>query len=121
MRAYEDCPRFDYCGASVCPLHDKEYLYAIRGFYADEDEICGIKDAGKYPIVQTMRRIQKADGMGLFTVEMLESLSRVGKGITGIPFEASYSPGHQQPSKKWVATRRKRAEATAETRHKGVS
>jgi len=120
MKAFEECPRFDFCNASVCPLHDREYLLVLRGFYADEDEICAAQGAGKYRIVNIMRRIKKAGGTGLFTIEMLESLNRVYKGIIGLPFEASYAPGPRQAGKKWIAARKKKAETISKIRHKRV-
>ena len=103
-----ECPRFDECNASVCPMRDEQYLADIRGFYADEDEICQLRRMVSHQLVTTMRRIQNIGGSGLFTVKMLRSIKRVKQGLEGLPFEASYGTDLQRSADVWITSRKQR-------------
>ncbi len=90
-----DCPRFDGCSAILCPLAPREYLAELRGFLPGEDEVCGRKELARHPLVARQRRLRNAWAKGLFTLAMLEDLTRVSRGLQGLKLEDSYGAGRR--------------------------
>lgn len=85
----EKCPKFENCGASLCPL-DKKHL-EIGAWYPDE-EIC--KWAPVPDWVLTQRKIAKKakDNNKYFTYGMLKRNCKIVKGITGLDPDKAESP-----------------------------
>lgn len=86
----DQCPSFNSCEAPLCPLHDG---LDDAVWYPDEP-ICGsIKH--KQPWIKKQRKIRKYTtdpDRGYFTVNMLQAITKVQKGIKGINPEYDASP-----------------------------
>lgn len=78
---FEKCPRYEVCGAVLCPL-DKERLN-IGAWYPDEAYCC------KIPVpnwVRVQRKVAKKarDKERYFTYGMLTRNCKIAKGILGL-------------------------------------
>ncbi|MBA7706908.1 hypothetical protein ES703_115767 [subsurface metagenome] len=92
----EDCPKYETCSATLCPLNNPEEESAY--WYPDE-EICR-----KHPVpdwVKSQKKIAKKvkDRSKYFTFKMLNRNCRITKGIIGLDPEKD--EGLQL--KKWLA------------------
>lgn len=79
-----DCPRFKSCGAPLCPLSKKATRIGV--WYANED-ICKRPDVRrmfKFPMMQMKIKRKAPNAEGMFNVEMLLRLTKVGKKIHGL-------------------------------------
>lgn len=95
-----NCPRFEDCSAPICPLQQNTIYGGI--WYPDED-ICTAKKFQTLPWVKKQKAIAKINAPNdrYFTVEMLEAVRQVRKGIEGInpdqPLEQA-----RKAEKKWI-------------------
>lgn len=98
----EDCPNYENCGASMCPL-DKPEKYI---FYPD-DEICK-KHHSKW--IKNQKKIAKKakDVNKYFTYEMLKTNCVIGNGIMGLDPDKPEEP----QLKKWFESHPPKKELT---------
>ena len=90
----EDCPKFDKCGAPLCPL-DSESLK--DGIWYPDEEICKRKNVPAW--VKAQRKIAKKtqDIDKYFNYAMLSRNCKIRKGISGIDPDKAEEP----QLKKW--------------------
>lgn len=97
-----DCPHFEICEAPLCPLQERSKKYGL--WYGDE-EICKVRKFQTLFWVKKQKQIAKlgltADD-GFFTVEMLNSLRKITKGLKGA------DPNDYHSASKWLIQRAKR-------------
>ena len=74
------CALYETCLAPLCPL-DKSSLSGI--WYPDE-EICRSRSHGNLSWIKSQRKISRAATTGYFTLEILNSIRTIRKGITGL-------------------------------------
>lgn len=106
------CPRYEGCDAPLCPL---QAGLGNHVWYPGE-AICPLRKYTSLSWVRKQRRIQalpEADADGFFTVAMLETISKVRKGLMG----ASPDDGHFA-DKRWLEARAM-AEAARERHRSG--
>ncbi len=78
-----DCPKYEDCSAPLCPLQ----RYTIdRGIWYTDEDICIAKRFQTLPWVRKQKAIVKAHAASdrYYTVEMLNAVRQVRKGIQGI-------------------------------------
>jgi len=76
------CPRYEGCDAPLCPLADD--LDLITWF--PDEPVCPMRKYARLPWLKKQRRIQSlgsTNAEGFFTVAMLETISKVRKGLVG--------------------------------------
>ena len=111
-----DCPKFDDCSAPLCPLQQNTMDGGI--WYPDE-EICRRRDFQNLPWISKQKAIVKAKAPSdrYFTVQMLEAIKQVRKGIEGIdpdqPLEEAL-----KAEKKWVLEHQKVQQVIAKQNQK---
>jgi len=94
----QDCASFEGCSAPICPLDDSAKCAV---WYADEPICVSRKHKGIF--AKTQRKISKIKNVeGYFTLDMLNSISRVAKGISGI------TPDSRQSEDVWTGKRQRR-------------
>lgn len=78
-----NCPKFEDCSAPICPLQQNTIDGNI--WYPDED-ICIAKRFQTLPWIKKQKAIAKINAPNdrYFTMEMLEAVRQVRKGIEGI-------------------------------------
>ena len=76
------CTLFESCFAPLCPLDP----LSLKGIWYPDEEICRSRSQGGRPWIRSQRRIAKVagHGAGYFTLEMLDRLVVIRKGITGL-------------------------------------
>lgn len=76
------CTLFESCLAPLCPLDPS----SLRGIWYPDEEICRSRTQGGRPWIRAQRRLAKVagSGAGYFTLEMLNRLVVIRKGITGL-------------------------------------
>lgn len=76
------CTLFESCFAPLCPLDP----VSLKGIWYPDEEICRSRSQGGRPWIRSQRRIAKVagHGAGYFTLEMLDRLVVIRKGITGL-------------------------------------
>jgi len=92
----EDCPRYETCNATICPLDNPE-----EGFtWYPEEEICKNGDYSNLDWIKNQRKIAKKakDNSKYFNFQMLNRNCRITKGITGLDPEKDES----SQLKKWL-------------------
>jgi len=98
---------FDNCEASLCPL---ETSHGAQWF--PDESVCNSKSIAKPPWVKTQRKIQRLFLKGLvletecFTIDMLQGIKRVGKGLHGMKPENLYRKEVSLTSQKPSISRR---------------
>jgi hypothetical protein len=99
-----DCPHFDNCGAPLCPLQENALEVGI--WYPDE-EICRAKRFQTLGWVRKQKGIVKAKALAdrYFTVEMLQAIRRVHRGIEGINPDQPLKEA-EDAERKWVEQRK---------------
>jgi len=92
----ENCPRFETCGASLCPLNN---LKDESAWYPDE-EVCKNSAYSKLRFIQNQKKIAKRakDPDKYFNFRMLNQNCRITKGIIGLDPEKDEGP----QLKKWL-------------------
>jgi hypothetical protein len=78
----QECRRYEDCGAPLCPLNFDELEKEV--WYPDE-EICTARKFARMSWVRKQKLIARKYGSAerYFTVRMLDSITRVAKGIEG--------------------------------------
>ena len=98
-----DCPRFEDCSATLCPLADN--LQHLIWYPGDED-ICRRRDFQTLDWIKKQKAIAKthAPNDRYFTVEMLEAIRQVRKGIEGISPDQLLEQA-KKAERKWLLTK----------------
>ena len=74
------CRLYEDCIAPLCPLD----RISLRGVWYPDDEICRSRTHGNLPWISSQRKIARAGASGYFTLEILNSIRTIRKGITGL-------------------------------------
>lgn len=77
----DQCRRFDYCSAALCPL-DSEHLKV--GIWYPDEEICRLKKISDWVRRQKKIKNKAKDVDKYFTYEMLKHDCIIGKGMKGL-------------------------------------
>lgn len=96
-----ECKLFDKgCAAPLCPMDDTAHNSGI--WYADE-EICKVKAFQTLDWIKKQKAIirVKASEDKYFTVEMLEAIKQVRKGLEGISPDQPLEQA-KQAERKWI-------------------
>jgi hypothetical protein len=99
-----NCPKFEDCSAPVCPLQQNAIGHGI--WYPDE-EICIARKFLTLGWVRKQKAIVKvkAPEDRYFTVEMLEAIKQVRKGIEGISPDQLLEQA-KEAERKWIMEKR---------------
>ena len=99
MKQQTDCPKFEDCSATLCPLAD-----SLRKliWYPDED-ICKRRGFQTLDWIRKQKAIVKvkAPEDRYFTVEILEAIRQVRKGIEGISPDQPLEQA-KKTERKWI-------------------
>jgi len=100
-----NCPKFEDCSAPLCPLDETSIKNGI--FYPDE-EICQRRDFQTLDWIQKQKAIVRARAPNdkFFNIPMLEAITRVQKGITGIDPNQALDKA-KQAERNWIIARQK--------------
>jgi len=95
-----NCPNFDNCNAPLCPLDDTSITKGI--WYPDED-ICKSRNFQNLDWIRKQKAIVKAEAPHdrFFTVEMLQAIKQVRRGIEGISPDQPLKQA-EQAVEKWI-------------------
>ncbi len=76
------CTLFEDCLAPLCPLD----LSSLKGIWYPDEDVCRSRTQGARPWIRAQRRLSKVagSGAGYFTLEMLNRLIVIRKGISGL-------------------------------------
>ena len=75
-----DCALYETCLAPLCPLD----RISLKGVWYPDEEICRSRTHGNLSWIKAQRKITKAATTGYFTLEILNSIRTIRKGITGL-------------------------------------
>jgi len=84
--ASPECKKFDDCSAPLCPIEiDKLKPGSPWLIWYPDEEVCQLKGARKPDWVKKQRLIVRSHGStaGFFSLNMLQGIGRVQRGITG--------------------------------------
>jgi len=99
------CPNFERgCSAPLCPLDEVSIEHGI--WYPDE-EICKGKDFQTLDWIKNQRAVAKAKAPAdkYFTVEMLEAVKQVRRGIEGINPDQPLDRA-REAERKWISEKK---------------
>ena len=104
------CTLFESCFAPLCPLDP----LSLKGIWYPDEEICRSRSQGGRPWIRSQRRIAKVacHGAGYFTLEMLDRLVVIRKGITGLDPDLA----EEAQLRAWFQKRPERRERGSESR-----
>jgi len=74
------CTLYENCIAPLCPL-DRS---SLKGIWYPDEGICRSRTQGNLPWMKAQRKLSRVAAGGYFTVEMLNRLVVIRKGITGL-------------------------------------
>jgi len=74
------CALYETCLAPLCPL-DRS---SLKGIWYPDEEICRSRSHGNLSWIRAQRKIARAATTGYFTLEILNSIRTIRKGITGL-------------------------------------
>ena len=74
------CTLYENCIAPLCPL-DRS---SLKGIWYPDEEICRSRTQGNLPWMKAQRKLSRVAAGGYFTVEMLNRLVVIRKGIAGL-------------------------------------
>jgi hypothetical protein len=76
------CTLYETCPAPLCPLDPS----SLNGIWYRDEEICRSRSQGGRPWIRAQRRLARVagSGAGYFTLEMLNRLVVIRKGIAGL-------------------------------------
>jgi len=74
------CTLYENCIAPLCPL-DRS---SLNGIWYPDEEICRSRTQGNFPWMKAQRKLSRVAAGGYFTVEMLNRLVVIRKGIAGL-------------------------------------
>lgn len=80
--SYENCKNFEGCDAPLCPMDENSLKHCI--WYPNED-ICKLRKFQTLDWVKKQKLIAKKHGSvdGFFSINMLQAIKKVSKGISG--------------------------------------
>jgi len=92
----EDCPKYEACSATICPLDNP----GEGSIWYPDDEICKNKDYFDLDWIKNQKKIAKKakDDSKYFNFQMLNRNCRITKGIVGLEPEKDEGP----QLKKWL-------------------
>jgi len=102
------CSLYETCIAPLCPL-DRS---SLEGIWYPDEEICHSRTQGNHPWLKAQRRLSKVAAAGYFTVEMLNRLVIIRKGISG--FDPNVP--EEQQLRAWFQKRADKQDAPPETK-----
>jgi len=74
------CSLYEDCIAPLCPLDRR----SLAGIWYPDEEICRSRTQGNLPWMKAQRKLSRVAAGGYFTVEMLNRLVVIRKGIAGL-------------------------------------
>ena len=74
------CALYETCLAPLCPLD----RISLNGVWYPDEEICRSRSHGNFSWIKAQRKIARAATTGYFTLEILNSIRTIRKGITGL-------------------------------------
>lgn len=74
------CALYETCLAPLCPL-DRS---SLNGIWYPDEEICRSRSHGNLSWIKAQRKIARAATTGYFTLEILNSIRTIRKGIAGL-------------------------------------
>lgn len=114
-----DCPRFEDCSAPLCPLAENLEL----SIWYSNEHLCSRKVFQNLGWIKRQKAIVKvrAPEDRYFTVEMLEAIKQVRKGIDGISPDQPLEQARKAEAKWTMEKRRGRAIANRDSERCGVT
>jgi len=108
------CTLYETCNTPLCPLDGS----SLNGIWYPDEEICRSRVHGNLPWMKAQRKLARVAAGGYFTVEMLNRLVVIRKGIAGLdpnlPEEPQLRTWFQKRAEKQDAPSEAKA---ARTRH----
>ena len=94
-----DCKHFETCQAPLCPMGEQKQN--CNHIWYHDEAICKAKEFQSLRWIQKQKLIAKKHGSveGFFTVEMLNAIERVSKGIVGAEPDV---PLEKRADLKWI-------------------
>ena len=74
------CALYETCLAPLCPLDGS----SLNGIWYPDEEICRSRSHGNLSWIKAQRKIARAATTGYFTLEILNSIRTIRKGIAGL-------------------------------------
>jgi len=74
------CTLYETCNTPLCPLDGS----SLNGIWYPDEEICRSRVHGNLPWIKAQRKLSRVAAAGYFTVEMLNRLVVIRKGIVGL-------------------------------------
>ena len=74
------CTLYETCNTPLCPLDGS----SLNGIWYPDEEICRSRVHGNLPWIKAQRKLSRVAASGYFTVEMLNRLVVIRKGIAGL-------------------------------------
>lgn len=102
------CSLYENCIAPLCPLD----RISLKGIWYTDEEICRSRTHGNLPWLKAQRKLSKVAAVGYFTVEMLNRLAVIRKGIAGLDPDAPEAP----QLRSWFQKRAEKQEAPSEAK-----
>lgn len=97
------CPKFEDCSAPLCPL-DKDSIK--NGIWYCNEEICHRRGTPDWVKKQKAIVRARAPNDKFFNISMLEAITQVQKGITGIDPDQTLDKA-KQAERNWIIARQK--------------
>ncbi len=108
------CTLYETCNTPLCPLDGS----SLNGIWYPDEEICRSRVNGNLPWMKAQRKLSRVAAGGYFTVEMLNRLVVIRKGIVGLDPDLPEEPQLRAWFQKRVGRRDAPKEVQAErTRH----
>lgn len=74
------CTLYETCNTPLCPLDGS----SLNGIWYPDEEICRSRTQGNLPWMKAQRKLSRVAAGGYFTIEMLNRLVIIRKGIAGL-------------------------------------
>ena len=74
------CTLYETCNTPLCPLDGS----SLNGIWYPDEDICRSRTQGNLPWMKAQRKLSRVAAGGYFTVEMLNRLVVIRKGIAGL-------------------------------------
>lgn len=108
------CTLYETCNTPLCPLDGS----SLNGIWYPDEEICRSRVHGNLPWMKAQRKLSRVAAGGYFTVEMLNRLVVIRKGIVGLDPDLPEEPQLRAWFQKRAGRQDAPKEAQAErTRH----
>ena len=86
------CALYETCLAPLCPLD----RISLKGVWYPDEEICRSRSHGNLSWIKAQRKIARATTTGYFTLEILNSIRTIRKGISGLDPNVDEKPQIQR-------------------------